>query len=349
MDKYDEILKDLIRSQQRKIDILFSVLANDISIFVKRHTLHDKYDVWNQNLVVKDEIDLIFKQFRIDLRELIKSEVRNSWYLNNKKNDIIVRTYLKGTSVPKKLSTLLFDKNDKALFSFMLRKKIGASISKRVWNIEQQAKKHLELYLRENIHSGTPANKIASQLTQYLKNPDKVFRRVRDPKTGLLKLSSPAKKYNPGIGINRSSYGNALRMARTEINMAYHHSDYLRRRNQPFTIGVRVHLSNAHPKPDICDHMKGDYPKGFLFSGWHPQCLCYTTAKQIPKKDFIKLLNNEPVTIKNITTIPKEADRYIKKHSKAMKRWKNRPYFISNNFKGTEDSFTLLNRVKDDF
>lgn len=349
MDEYTKILNALIKSQQRKMDILFSVLASDVSIFIKRHKLHSKFDVWRDNRIIKDQVDFLFRQFRIDLRTMMKGEITKAWNLNNRKNDIIVKTYLKGQVVPKTVKALLMERNDEALFSFILRKKMGASLSKRVWNIEQQAKKHLELYLRENIHSGTPANKIASQLSEYLKNPDKVFRRVRDPISGKLKLSSPAKKYNPGVGVIRSSYKNALRMVRTEINMSYHHSDYLRRKNQPFITGVTVKLSHSHPRPDICDHMKGDYPKGFLFSGWHPQCLCYTVSKQIPKRDFIKLINNEPVVINNVTTIPPKATRYISKHAKAMKRWKQRPYFINNNFKGTEDSFSLLKRVTNEF
>ena len=28
---------------------------------------------------------------------------------------------------------------------------------------------------------------------------------------------------------------------------------------------------------DICDELKGDYPKDFKFTGWHPHCRCYAT------------------------------------------------------------------------
>ena len=59
----------------------------------------------------------------------------------------------------------------------------------------------------------------------YLRNPDKLFRRVRD-KHGNLRLSKAAKAYHPGRGVYRSSYRNALRLTATENNMAYRTADH---------------------------------------------------------------------------------------------------------------------------
>ena len=93
--------------------------------------------------------------------------------------------------------------------------------------------------------------------------------------------------YHSGQGVYRSSYKNAMRLARTEINMAYREAEYQRWQQLDFVVGFRIHLSNNHtilnskgepvPFHDICDELAGDYPKTFKFVGWHPQCRCFVT------------------------------------------------------------------------
>lgn len=77
------------------------------------------------------------------------------------------------------------------------------------------------------IGSGKAAPKLARELKQYLQNPDKLFRRIRD-KHGMLQLSKRAAAYHPGRGVYRSSYKNARRLAATETNIAYRTADYER-------------------------------------------------------------------------------------------------------------------------
>src|SRR5690606_36428057 len=119
---------------------------------------------------------------------------------------------------------------------------------------------------------------LATQQKQYLIEPDRLYRRVRDL-DGKLVLSKAAKEYNPGRGIYRSSYKNAMRLARTETNMAYREADNTRYATSQILLGYEVRLSANHPRYDICDHLKGEYPKDFKFVGWHPQCMCYTVPK----------------------------------------------------------------------
>lgn len=80
-----------------------------------------------------------------------------------------------------------------------------------------------------------------------------------------------------GRGVYRSSRKNALRLAATEINMAYRYADNVRWQSEPFIRGIRIRLSGNHtlngkPFYDICDELQGDYPKSFMWSGWHPRC-----------------------------------------------------------------------------
>jgi hypothetical protein len=94
--------------------------------------------------------------------------------------------------------------------------------------------------------------------------------------------SDPA-DYHPGRGVYRSSYKNAMRLAITEINSAYRRAEWESYQQNPLIKGYRIELSNNHttlkkgvavPLHDICDELKGEYPKSFLWEGWHPHCRC---------------------------------------------------------------------------
>lgn len=80
----------------------------------------------------------------------------------------------------------------------------------------------------------------------------------------------------------------AKRLARTEINNAFHRVQIDQRKDSPFTEGFQWHLSGSHPRPDDCN----DYAERSTFHGggpgvWrvdevpgkpHPNCLCYLTT-----------------------------------------------------------------------
>lgn len=73
--------------------------------------------------------------------------------------------------------------------------------------------------------------KSAAQLSRLiradLKEPERLFRWVRT-KHGNLVLSKAAEQYHPGRGTYRSSYKNAMRLARTTINESFRQADYER-------------------------------------------------------------------------------------------------------------------------
>lgn len=204
------------------------------------------------------------------------------------------------------------------------------------------------------IRSGRPALKMASDLKQYLLHPDKLFRRVRD-EHGQLHLSKAAAAYHPGRGVYRSSYKNARRLAATETNIAYRTSDYTRWQQLDFVVGIEVRLSNNHTclggdgKPhafsDICDDLKGRYPKDFKFTGWHPHCRCHAvTILKTPEEmaaDNKRIMEGEEPTEEsenNVNEVPKEFSQWIKRNEQRIAAAKQRgklPYFLKDNEKYT--------------
>ncbi|MDR0697936.1 MAG: hypothetical protein LBG28_01765, partial [Tannerella sp.] len=105
------------------------------------------------------------------------------------------------------------------------------------------------------------------------------------------------KDYHPGRGVYRSAYKNALRLARTEINAAYRRAEWESYQKDPLIKGYRIMLSNNHttlkngkpvPFTDICDELQGEYPKSFLWEGWHPQCRCRMVPVVISKEELFE-------------------------------------------------------------
>ena len=148
--------------------------------------------------------------------------------------------------------------------------------SARVWNLSKQYRTEIEMALDIAISEGTPANELAPTLKKYLRNPDSLFRRYRD-KNGVLQLSKKAKEYHSGQGVYRSAYKNAERLARTEINIAYRKADIERWQSMDMIAGYEIKRSRHPYGCEICDMMKGVYPKSFVWVGNHPNCRCYMT------------------------------------------------------------------------
>jgi hypothetical protein len=93
----------------------------------------------------------------------------------------------------------------------------------------------------------------------------------------------------------------AKRLARTELNNAFHTTQKAGAEVNPFVLGVRWHLSLSHTHKDICDalatgHSKGK-PSGVYLPGElppkaHPQCLCFTSNEMMDEEDFLDLVSD---------------------------------------------------------
>ena len=193
-----------------------------------------------------------------------------------------------------------FSRNQDAMDAFFKRKNEygGLNLSQKVWKYTSQFKEEMELALSASLGRGDSAATVSRHVRQYLQEPDRLFRRVRDDK-GNLKLSKRAAAYHPGRGEYRSSYKNAMRLARTETNMAYRAADCERWNNIPFVVGMEVKRSNHPFACSVCEALAGKYPKDFKFVGWHPQCRCYIVPVLADEKERMAyhraVLNGEDV------------------------------------------------------
>lgn len=342
---------------------------NRIGIILKKYRNNNSLDIWYGNSHLKKQIEDILNEYSNRVFKLTEANIKGIWELSEKKNDIITSNMMVGVAgttiyanklyryfnriIPQSLRPNLKIKikkstikevtnaprNVEALNTFLNRKVDGLQLSERVWKLTDSTVKPLiESYLSEGIKSGASAADISRDIRKYLNSPDSLFRRVRDTK-GKLKLSKAAKDYTPGQGVYRSAYKNAMRLAKEEVNQAYRAADHERWKQMDIINGIKISPSESHftrmPGGDICDELAGEYPKDFMFPGWHVGCLCYATAITLPKEQFIKRLQGEDVEMKPVQ-IPEKFTSYVESHKEQIEGWKSKPYWYSRNRGFTE-------------
>lgn len=229
-----------------------------------------------------------------------------------------------------------------------LKTKNGLNLAQTVWNYCQQTKSEFEMAMSntiaDGIKKGSSAEEIGKSIRKYLNDPDMMYRRyhtIKVQKNGKKKdvvtwrrrriidgkvrfVEEPLEKV--GMGVYRSSRKNALRVARTEINAAYHKARNERWQNEPFVIGQYIHVSPQHNIDDICNDLEGRYPKDYVWISWHPQCICTSdpiTIQGEEKKEFYKRLMagedmSNYVSPFAVLTMPEKYNQYIKDNSEAI-------------------------------
>lgn len=306
--------------------------------------------------ITKDRIDKLMKSMSQSIEATVVNGITAEWKDSNYRNDLIAQSIL-GLNPDDEPNTGKFKKyfnnNNDALQAFLKRKDYGLNLSDRVWKYTEKFKSEIEMGLDTGIRAGLPASEMARDLKQYLQYPDKLFRRVRD-QHGNLQLSKPAAAFHPGQGVYRSSYKNAMRLTRTETNMAYHAANHERHQQWDFIVGIEVRLTNnpGHVT-DICDELKGKYPKTFKFTGWHPHCMCHTvtilkTQAEIDA-DVEKITNGEQTdgaSRNAIKEMPGNFKSWAKANKERIATAKNMPYFIRDNFTGTDTSKWFIKPVE---
>lgn len=297
----------------------------------------------------------IMQRLAKKVESVITSGTQSEWLAATYKNDAFLGSILRTSKLTKEELEQYQGRNLEALNTFQRRKVEGMGLSERVWKQAEDMKAAIELGIDVAIGDGRDAQQLSRDLRSYLQEPKRLYRRVRD-KGGVLRLSKAAKMYHPGQGVYRSSAKNAQRLARTEINMAYRESEFLRWQKLDFVVGLRICLSNNHtimnskgepvPLVDICDELWGDYPKTFKFVGWHPQCRCYVVPilsdydeynqdranrlKAIVRSTAYKSMPSR----RSVVDVPRKFREYIDSILERSKGWKSQPYYIRDNFVG---------------
>lgn len=350
-----------IRTLDKRIEKLIDEAVKQALAQGRKLTSADIGRVFQRHPELRAALDKTMQQLNDNLTATIEQGSKDAWLRANTAADAVVAAMANNNA---QLAALLnaetnMPQNDRALRAFQQREMQGLKLSDRVWRATEGMKLDMERAIEVALAEGVPAQKLSQRVRELLKEPHRLYRRVRD-KDGNLRLSQAAQKYHPGTGVYRSSYKNAMRVARTEVNMAYQASDSERWTRSWWVKGIRVSLSNNHTSPDskgrpaplvdICDELAGDYPADFKFTGWHPQCRCFATAITCEYTDirdyYRRKRAGEDMTgytpPGTITEPPEQFKRWMADNSDRLAGAAQRgttPYFIANNAKYTDPNW----------
>lgn len=183
-----------------------------------------------------------------------------------------------------KLQRGFADVNARAVETFWARTRKGIFLSDRIWLESEKARKAIQTVVQDGIARGLDAVKIAQSVEQYLK--------VKTPVTEFKKMMERMGR----LRLPRNLSYEALRMARTEIQIAHMEGLYAAGKVTPGYIGIVWYLSAGHPFRDECDDLAeadlygmgaGVYPAGEEPIIPHPNCICFVVPKVEPTDKFV--------------------------------------------------------------
>lgn len=330
LDYRDKFLRRQLQ-YDRKFRVIFNKVADDFARLANdpnaKFTKSFKF-----NDAINKKIDIIIEGFHKKTLDLTELEIGESWGLSNQKNDIIVDDYLKTISgIKSAQKAKFFLPNVPALKAFISGTHGVETLSKNIWEVADQLKGELKIHLGLGLANGDSAPVISRRIRQYLRDPESYFRRVRDSK-GRLVASKAMLENRPGQGVYNSAFKNAMRVARQNTNTAYLLADNLRWSNLDMVIGIHIEISAQHKIYDICDECQGDYPKTFVWTGWHVLCLCHQVPILMPQEDFKAYLKgSEPLKATQLEKMPDNFIKYTKENFERYSNYKSTPYWIADN------------------
>lgn len=103
------------------------------------------------------------------------------------------------------------------------------------------------------------------------------------------------------------------------------------------------------PLTDICDTLKGRYPKDFKFVGWHPHCRCHVVTilktEEEMMRDTQRILNGEqPLkgSVNTVKSVPSAFKDWVEEHSERIEKGGKLPYFIADNRKRVDNILGIV-------
>lgn len=351
------------------VRIIYQQVFERIINLVKGTELEDGKPFSFADYGYSEEVTPILRDMYSRVYQVIRGGVEKEWLASNENNDALVKSVFGEQSIKDNHFARFFKRNKEAMDAFFARKSGdgGLNLSQKVWRYTGMFRDELENTLDLAIGEGVPANRLAAQIKKYLQDPDKFYRRFRikvgedengqpiygrkwkrrvwDKEANSYKwVDDSPKHFHPGRGVYRSSARNAQRLARTETNIAYRTADFERWAQLDFVVGIEIKLSNNHPVSDICDDLKGVYPKTFRWKGWHPNCRCYQVpvlAKQEELDEMLdKILDGDnPATVEceeKVKELPSQFTGWMQDNEQRIKDATEKgtlPYFLRDNEK----------------
>ena len=362
-DPKTETAKRIQRTEAyaEKVRKMFAQAVNEILAFNKSVPKLDEgvmYSFDGTSQKMQKQVEDLLRQLHSSVTLAIQQGITLEWVQANAECDKLVTSIFGKEALSNPKLNAITDRNKAAMDAFIGRTENGLNLSDRIWKTVRQLREEMEVAMTVAIGEGQSASQMSRKVREYLNDPDLMFRRfrykdekgkwrrkwkkrIKDEKTGKYRwIDYDRDDYKTGAGVYKSSAKNAMRVTRTETNIAYRRADNERWQQMDFVLGQKIQLSKNHPMRDICDKLQGIYPKDFVFDGWHPQCFCFVTPVLVDEDEMEKMneafLDGKEYTPKGkqITEYPDEFKEWVRDNADNIAKSRSRgtePYFIRNN------------------
>ena len=290
----------------------------------------DRPFMWSDYPQTRKRIRDLQERFVEDIQAVIQRGTSEEWKNSNEVQDLLANKVLQtyGATIGKEKYEILYQPNNDALKAFQQRKDKGFTISDKLWNQSTLYKQELEEAISCAIQKGTSAITLSKQISKYL-----------------LDFPQLQKDYKERFGKASRAMDceyRSIRLAASEINMAYRQAENLRWQQMDFVVGYEIKLSNNHtcngkPFQDICDILAGKYPKDFQWTGWHPLCRCYKIPILKTEEEFWEWDGRSEATtasVNEVKDVPDAFKKWILDNQERISTAKKRntlPYFLRDN------------------
>jgi hypothetical protein len=278
----------------REIYNVFKQSANDIELKISRMAIEGKIPperlqtvlnmLTNEMLYIRntlnkmiptgisDVIDFNLKQqikiFNNNVREGYTAQIGSSYF---KKSGEIARY---NPRIETYVESQWYRLNTSAVQAVMSWNPAGETLSDRIWKIAINGERALHQQTRIGVILGESADTLSQRIRPFLIEPDKLFRRVRID--GKLVQSKAMQAYTPGRGVYKSSYKNAMRVARTSYSKAYTEGIIQYSMDKPFIRGWISRVGSGNPAPYDAMVNGTFFPKSQgIDIPYHPHCMCH--------------------------------------------------------------------------
>ena len=331
--KYQEL-----NTRLNKYVALVEQIYDTLNLEAAKAVLRTNYSVnskkpfkWSDYPQTKKQIGDIQAQFVGDIYSVIYRGTTEEWKNSNEVQDLMANKVLKAynAQVDKEKYKVLYQVNSDALKAFQNRKDKGFNVSAKLWQQSTIYKQELESAISCAIQKGTSAITLSKQISKYLLDFPLLQKDYKD-------------RYGSAEHLMDCEY-RSIRLARSEINMAYRTAENERWKQMDFVVGYEIKLSSSHhhrmPHGDICDRLAGKYPKDFVWTGWHPNDLCYKIPILKTEEEFWEWDGRSDVateSVNEVKDVPDAFKQWVGANAYRIEEAKKRgtlPYFVRDNQK----------------
>ena len=347
--KYDE-LNTRLAKYVALIEEIYGQLNLEAAKLVSNNTDYNADDEkpfrWVDYPQTRKKMDDIQRQFVEEIRAVILRGTSEEWKQSNEVQDLLANAVLKAydAQVDGERYRIYYQENSEALEAFQEREDRGLNVSDKLWNQAADYKQGLEDAISCAIEKGTSAVTLSKQISRYLQDFPQLQKDYKE-------------RFGKASRAKDCEY-RSIRLAASEINMAYRTAENQRWQQMDFVVGYEIKLSGNHtcngkPFRDICDELKGKYPKDFQWTGWHPLCRCYKIPILKTEEEFWAWDGRGEATAESanrVKDVPDEFKQWIGTNSRRIADAKKRgtlPYFIRDNQSVVNSILEIAPRYED--